>query len=593
MSMKRLALIGFPNTGKSTLFNRLTGLSQRTGNWPGLTVELAHAKIVLGGHMVELVDLPGVHDLTGYSDDEAVVRQVITQTAFDGYVLVLNVCQLDRQLPLAVQFIASGLPCIVVLNMADEAKTLALQFELETLAIRLKVPCVLVSARSMYGWKALQHMLSQFVRSVPPAAKATLESLPDADEAIAQSKEIIAGSWVLPPVLPPQVTEKVDRWLMHRWLGLPFFLIIMALLFNATYTLGKPLQTVLGDGLDWLKEGALTLAISALPVELQSFLIDGIWQGVVTVLTFIPVLFIFFALMALVEDSGYLARAAFLTDALMARLGLDGRSFVMQLMGFGCNVPAIMGTRVMRDRGQRLLSMFIIPFSLCSARLQVVVFFATVLFSPQVAPWMLLGMYVLSLAVAILSAWIFKHRYRGSGSDTFLLEVPPYRLPGIQHVLARASREVRSFVELASTFILLGVALVWILTHIPAGQYGSLAQALGQWLSPVLEPIGIRHELAIALLFGFIAKEILLGSLAVIYGVPDAGLAAALASHLDWVAATSFLLFTLIYVPCVSTIAVIRRESHSLGFTVLTVAWSVGLAWLVSFAFYQTATWLL
>jgi len=286
-----------------------------------------------------------------------------------------------------------------------------------------------------------------------------------------------------------------------------------------------------------------------------------------------------------VEDSGYLARAAYLTDAFMARLGLDGRGFVMQLMGFGCNVPAILGTRVMRERKQRLLTMLIIPFSLCSARLQVVVFFAGILFTPQQAPWVLLLLYLLSFAVAIFTAWVFKHRYRGG--EAFLLEVPPYRLPGVRHMLIRATGEVRAFLELASSFILMGVVLVWLVSHIPAGDNKTLADVLGTVMAPVLDPIGIKHELAVALLVGFVAKEILLGGLAVIYGVPEAGLGAALLHHLDWVSAMSFLIFTLVYVPCLSTVAAIRRESKSRSFTAVSVGWSVLLAWLISFAFDQ------
>ena len=255
---------------------------------------------------------------------------------------------------------------------------------------------------------------------------------------------------------------------------------------------------------------------------MQSLALDGIWQGVATVLTFAPILLVFFVLMAMVEDSGYLARAAYLTDAFMARLGLDGRGFVMQLMGFGCNVPAIMGTRVMRERKQRLLTMLVIPFSLCSARLQVVVFFAGLLFTPSQAPWVLTGLYLMSFAVAIFTAWVFKRRY--AGGEAFLLEVPPYRPPGLSHMLGRAVGEVRAFLQLASSFILLGVVLVWLLTHVPAGDGKTLADALGDLMAPVLDPIGIRHELAAALLFGFIAKEILLGVLAVIYGVSEAGL---------------------------------------------------------------------
>ncbi|GGY05206.1 ferrous iron transport protein B [Paludibacterium paludis] len=586
--MKRFALIGFPNTGKSTLFNRLTGLSQRVGNWPGLTVELARARVLLGGSMVELVDLPGVNDLTGYSDDEAVVRDVLAGTGFDGLVLVLNVCQLDRQLPLAVQVIASGVPCLVVLNMADEARGMAVDLDLPALAGRLGVPVRLVSARRMTGWEGMMQALGALASRPEPAVRADLSALPAHDAAIGRAKAMLAGVWSVPPVLPPRVTEKVDRWLMHPWLGVPLFFLIMALVFNATYSIGKPLQDLVAGALDVVKDGALVPATAALPPIVASLLLDGVWQGVSTVLTFAPIIFVFFVLMALVEDSGYLARAAYLTDALMARLGLDGRGFVMQLMGFGCNVPAILGTRVMRDRGQRLLSMLIIPLSLCSARLQVVVFFASTLFSASVAPWVLTGMYVLSLLVAIFTAWVFRRRF--AGRELFLLEVPPYRLPGARHLFVRAVGEVRAFLELASTFILVGVVMVWLLTHIPAGANRTLADALGDVFAPVLDPIGIRHELAVALLFGFVAKEILLGSMAVIYGVPEAGLGGALIQHLDWMSAMSFLLFTLIYVPCVSTISAIHRESRSVAFTSLNVGWSLLLAWVVSFVFYQTAT---
>lgn len=583
--MKRFALLGLPNTGKSTVFNRLTGMSQRVGNWPGLTVELTSARLLLGGKMVELVDLPGVNDLTGYSDDEAVVRDVLMSTAFDAAILVLNAAQLDRQLPLALQVLASGIPAVVVLNMADEARLLGITLDLDVLRQRLGVPVVLVSAKRMEGWPALMEALNRQAASAATASHAQLDRVPETQDAIMQARAKLAACWNLPAVLPEGMTEKVDAWLMHSWLGLPLFFACMAVLFNLTYQIGTPLQGLVGDGLDWFKTAALQQWLAPLPAIVQSLLLEGIWQGVSTVLTFAPILFVFFILMAMVEDSGYLARAAYLTDAFMAKLGLDGRGFVMQLMGFGCNVPAILGTRVMRERKQRLLTMLIIPFSLCSARLQVVVFFAGILFTPQQAPWVLLLLYLLSFVVAIFTAWVFKHRYRGN--EAFLLEVPPYRLPGMRHMLIRAVAEVRAFLELASSFILMGVVLVWLVSHIPAGDNKTLADVLGTVMAPVLDPIGIKHELAVALLVGFVAKEILLGGLAVIYGVPEAGLGAALLHHLDWASAMSFLIFTLVYVPCLSTVAAIRRESKSRAFTALSVGWSVLLAWLISFAFYQ------
>jgi ferrous iron transport protein B len=277
-------------------------------------------------------------------------------------------------------------------------------------------------------------------------------------------------------------------------------------------------------------------------------------------------------------------------DAFMERLGLDGRSFVLALMGFGCNVPAILGTRVMRDRGLRLLSMLIIPFSLCSARLNVFLFMAATFFAPRVGALVIFGLYVMSFAAAIVTALLFKGRF---GSDEpLVLELPPYRFPTTRQMLNRAWAEVRHFWFWARRFIIFGVIAVWLLNNLPLGvepvSAASLSGRLGTLMQPLLAPIGINPKLTVALLFGFIAKEIVLGGLAVIYGQADpAALGRAIAADVSWPQAVSFMLFTLLYTPCLSTVAVIRSESKQLGFTVFSVAWSLLLAWLTSFAFFQ------
>ena len=590
---RKLAIVGLPNTGKSTFFNRLTGLSQRVGNWPGLTVDLARARILLGGRMVEVVDLPGINDLSSYSEDEEVVRKVLADTPFDALVVVTNGAQLERQWRLVLQLKALGLPVLVLVNMADEMKQFGITLDEAALAQRLDAPVVRMSARKGDNWvSVLAHLTALETMADKEGAphRADFNALAATGSLDKVATEMLDTVYRVPPILPPALTQRVDHYLMHPWFGLPIFFLMMGLLFQATYEIGKPLQTLMGAGLDGLRDYSLRPLIAPLPAIVQSLLVDGVWSGVSTVLTFVPILFVFFTLMALVEDSGYLARAAFLMDALMARLGLDGRSFVMHLMGFGCNVPAIMGTRIMRERNMRLLSMLTIPFSLCSARLQVFLFFSAALFSPHVAPWVLLSLYVMSFAAAILTAWLFRSRFRSD--ELFVMEVPPYRLPGIRHMTNRAVGEVRGFLHLASTFILLGVVLVWVLTHIPAGSYPTLADALGALMAPVLDPIGIKHELSVALLFGFVAKEILLGSMAVIYNVPESGLGAVVTAQLDWVSAYSFMLFTLIYVPCLSTIAAIRKESKSTGFAVFSTLWSLLLAWCVSAVFYQGTRWL-
>ncbi|MDH4284546.1 MAG: ferrous iron transporter B, partial [Gallionellaceae bacterium] len=268
-----------------------------------------------------------------------------------------------------------------------------------------------------------------------------------------------------------------------------------------------------------------------------------------------------------------------------------GRSFVMLLMGFGCNVPALMGTRVMRSRPLRLLSMLVVPFSLCSARLQVFVFIAAALFSPKAAPLVLFSLYLFSFASAILTALVFKRYF--PNNEPFLLELPPYRFPTLRQMVLRGWHEVEHFLRRATKFIVAGVVLVWLLTHLPPSaapaSADTLAGMIGAWLHPLFEPVGITPELTIALIFGFVAKEIVIGSLAVIYGLGGDALGSALAQQLDWVQAYSFMLFTLIYMPCLSTIATMRSESKDAGFTLFSIAWSLVLAWLISFVFYQAA----
>jgi ferrous iron transport protein B len=414
---------------------------------------------------------------------------------------------------------------------------------------------------------------------------------PDEPAAHREVARIMVAAVDIPARLPAGVTDRVDSLLLHPLFGLPLFFLLMFLVFQGVFTLGKPLQ----DGMSWLfdaaRQNALEPALGAWPALARGFLLDGVWAGVSTVATFVPLVILFFLFMALIEDTGYLSRAAFLTDALMARLGLDGRSFVMVLLGFGCNVPAAMGTRIMRSRGLRLLTMLIVPFSLCSARLQVFVFLAAALFAPAIGAWVLFGLYLVSFAVAMLTAVVFRHRFHSD--EPFVLELPPYRLPTLRQIVLRAWHEVRHFLRRATRFIIAGVVLVWLLTNLPTGVApggpDTLAGMLGRLAEPVLAPIGIDAQLTVALIFGFVAKEILIGAFAVIFGTEGPALATTIASHIDGVQAISFMLFTLIYTPCLSMIATLRSESRSTRFAAMSVTWSLLLAWLVSFVYYQSA----
>jgi ferrous iron transport protein B len=593
--LKRVALIGMPNAGKSTLFNRMSGASAKVANWPGVTVDLLSSKILLAGDMVELVDLPGIYDLHGFSEDEQVVRHFLCSNTIDLIILVANAAQIDRQLSLVLQLRALNLPAVLMLNMADESKQLGITINVDTLAEEIGYPTQLLSAKYGQGYANAYRTIEEALKASSPSELKQLEQDFSVDNQVeTQLEEIVKHSVEMPLQVSYSLTDKIDKVLLHKWLGLPLFFSIMYLMFQTVYTLGAPLQ----DGVAWLLESfrdiALVPLLSALPPFLNGFLLDGVFDGLATVASFVPVIIVFFLIMAIIEDSGYLSRAAFLMDALMSRMGLDGRSFVMLLMGFGCNVPALMGTRTMRSRGLRLLTMLVIPFSLCSARLQVFVFMTIALFEPDKAPLVLFSLYLMSFILVFLTALLFKGKF--NSAEPFALELPPYRLPTSRQMLFRGWHEISHFLKRATKFITIGVVLVWLLTHMPFGVEAASSASwsgwIGEFMSPILSPAGINPELTIALIFGFVAKEIVIGALAVIYGMEGTALMEGIAHQIDWVQAYSFMLFTLIYTPCLSTIATIRAEAKSAWFTSLSLLWPLALAWIISAGFYQSARYL-
>ncbi len=590
--MKSIALLGMPNTGKSTLFNRISGASARVGNWPGITVDLMSVKILLGGHIVELVDLPGIYDLHGFSDDEQVVRHFLENNEIDLIILVLNTSQIDRQLSLALQVRDLGIPTVLMLNMIDEARRSGITIDRERMSQRMEMPVALISAKYGDGLKEGMELAAEAMNAASrPAHEILREQLRSDDRIEHEMDDIVRNAVQMPIQLTDRLTARIDRLVLHPWLGLPLFFLALYLLFQFIFVAGKPLQDAVAWILGYVRGGVLEPMLASAPPWLHGLLLDGVYNGVGTVAAFVPIIILFFLVMTMVEDSGYLSRAAFLTDALMARMGLDGRGFVMLLMGFGCNVPALMGTRTMRSRPMRLLSMLVIPFSLCSARLQVFVFMTAALFTPSQAPLVLFALYMTSFAATFISALLFKGQFLSN--EPFLLELPPYRFPTPRQIALRAWHEIGHFLQRASKFIIAGVVLVWALTNypsdVPPASAYTFAGMIGDALSPLLAPIGIDGKLAIALIFGFVAKEIVVGSLAVIYGMSGDPLMQLMATKLDWVQGMSFMLFTLIYTPCLSAIATLKSESRSQAFMWLSIGWSLLLAWVVSFIFYQGA----
>ncbi len=645
-----IALAGNPNVGKSTLFSAITGARQHIGNWPGVTVEKKSGSVRHGNREIEVVDLPGTYSLTAYSLDEVIARDFIIDGKPDVVVQVVDATSLERNLYLTTQLSELGVPLVIALNMSDMAEQRGDVIAREKLAGFLEMPvirtvgsrnegitelldAVIQEASSSphhehsigYGDRAeqviasliaaLKHDISLTSRYPPRwLAVRLLEGDEDAEKKIRESSardavysilaEIDAGEYealmadrryeVISAVLPQVCTtcvremtssDLIDRVVTNRYLGIPIFLALMWGAFQLTFSVASPFMGMIEAAQAVCAEAAYTLQ----PEWLATLIGDGLIGGVGSVLIFLPNIFILLFLLAILEDSGYLARAAFVMDRLMYSIGLPGRSFIPMLVGFGCNVPAIMATRTIEDKNDRLITILINPFISCGARLPVFVLFAGIFF-PENPGTVIFGLYVLGIVVAIASAKLFRATILPGKPAPFLMEMPPYRLPtlmtSVRHMWDRGSMYLRK----AGGIILVGAIVIWALAAYPAGvDYGSAASyagMIGQAVQPLFAPLDFNWEMTVSLIFGFVAKEIVIASLGTLYGVgEDAGaLEGALLADpmLGSATALAFMVFILLYLPCIATMAVIRKETGSWKWTVFSVGYGIFVAYLLA-----------
>jgi ferrous iron transport protein B len=386
-------------------------------------------------------------------------------------------------------------------------------------------------------------------------------------------------------------SNRLDSILLNRVVGLPIFFVSMLAVFAAIWFVGMPLQDPVGNFTDWLQGAAIEPSLSFLPKGFSDFIVNGPYAGFAALLGFVPLVAFFFVVMTALEDSGYLSRAAYLMDALMRAAGLDGRGFVLQLFGFGCNVPAIMGTRTIRSKTQRLLSILIIPFALCSARLQVFVFFLGIILPSTgfLALWLL---YIISFVVAFTLALIFNLSGQFKSKDPFVIELPPYRTPTFKQVALNVWSEMTTFVRNLAIFMIIGTCITWYLTNYPGGAEGmnTYAGRIGTFFQPLMAPLGINPLLTVSLIIGFVAKEVQLAAVATMYGLGEGSdaLKTTLGGVINFQQGFSYCLFSLLYVPCLTTVATIWGETKSARFTLFSVTVSMVVAWVVAFGFYQS-----
>jgi ferrous iron transport protein B len=601
---KTIAVVGPPNCGKTTLFNRLTGLRQKVGNFPGVTVE-HHTGIIKDnfGNEISLIDLPGIYSLNPKSEDERVTIDVIEGRMDgierpDGIILVLDSTNLSRHLVLAARVIALGVPTLVVLNMADEMHKQGGHIEVLELARQLGTSVALVSAATGEGIEGIGNFLSCAAKIPDPIE---LPVLHDSRGCREWAVKVGSNANYRRPVTPVW-TQRLDALFLHKTWGPVVFAAVVVGVFQTIFAIGQPLSTLFQNLLD--TTGAKIGA--ALPGGLlESLLINGVWKGVGSVLVFLPQILLLFLVIGILEDSGYLARAAVIADRTMARVGLNGKCFIPLLSAYACAVPAIMATRTIESKRDRIATILIAPFMTCSARLPVyTMIIATfipnrpllgVFFGTRAAA--MLGLYLLGFVMAVLTAKILKSSVLKSKDAHFIMEMPPYRWPALSGLGLRLLDRGKAFVFRAGTVILGVSILLWVLTNFPMvnGQppaiQDSVVAKAGHLIEPAIRPLGFDWKIGVGLLTSVAAREVIISTLGTLHGIdPEShalDLQTALRNEITLAGAVALLVFFAFAMQCMSTIAVVRRETNSWKWPLAQFTYMTAVAYFAALLAYR------
>src|SRR5271170_6067555 len=602
-----VALIGPPNSGKSTLFNRLTGLRQKVANYPGVTVEQHSGRMIGIGHRnLTLIDLPGIYSLQSYSEDARVAVDVLQGnmpgTAVpDAVLLVLDALQLNRQLMLAAPVLAMGLPTLVLLNMSDLMTSRGGEIDPLALARELGAPVALISATKGTGFDAIDRFPTRL--SEPAETRREPMQLPVLQTAASchQWATQVSSRTKYKAPASPGWTRRLDAVLLHKFWGPVIFLAVVIGVFQVVFAAGLPLS-------DWLTEiftKAGAAAVHVLPwTWLQVLLRDGLWNGVQAVLVFLPQILLLFLVIGVLEDSGYLARAALIADRVMRSIGLNGKAFVPLLSAYACAVPAIMATRTIENKRDRFATILVAPFMTCSARLPIYLLMIAAFIpnTPIIGEFfglraaVMLSLYLLGFLAALGTARLLKSSILKAASAPFILELPQYRLPTLRSLGLRVVDRGKVFLKQAGTIILCVTVVLWILSHIPfhATLPESFIGRVGQWIEPVIRPLGFTWKIGIGLLSSIIAREVIVGTLGTLYGADPAtqslSLQAALRHDLTLGGAMALVVFFAFAMQCTSTLAIVRRETNSWRWPALQFAYMSVLAYLAALATNQIIT---
>lgn len=587
--MKTIALLGNPNVGKTTLFNALTGSNQYVGNWAGVTVEKKEGYL---GNNIKIVDLPGIYAMDTFSNEEKVSKEFLETGDVDLIVNIVDGSKLERNLYLTSQLTEFNKPILLIVNMIDVAKSKGIDINYSKLSRELGVTIMPISASKSEGIEAVKNFIQKSDYSSLDLSinKKHNFSKMNEKETYMYIESLLKTSVEGNKTGVVSTTEKIDKLVLNKFLAYPIFLGILYLIFKFTFEwVGGPLQELLdgfvgGTFVSWVE---VLLANSS--DWFKSLLIDGIIGGVGSVIVFLPIILALFLGISFLEDSGYMARAAFIMDKLMRKLGLSGKAFIPLIMGFGCSVPGIMAARTLESEKDRKLTSLIVPFMSCNARLPVYGLFTAALFTANEAT-VIFGLYLLGISVAFIIALIFKNTLFKKDEEPFIIELPEYKLPELKSLLMHTWEKGKGFLKKAGTLIFSISVLVWFLSNFNMSGMteieSSFLSSIGRFISPIFAPLGFASwQNSVALLTGLMAKEVVVSTLGVLY---TGELVDQIASNFTMVSGLSFLVFTLLYTPCVSVIATMKKEFGS-KFALFSVVYQFLVAWVVAFLVYNVA----
>ena len=677
----RVALVGNPNCGKTSLFNMASGSHEHVGNYSGVTVDAKEGNFEYGGYHFKIVDLPGTYSLSAYSPEELYVRRNLIEEIPDVVINVVDASNLQRNLYLTTQLIDMNLKVVMALNMYDELEARGDKLDITQLGYLLGMPIVPTVSRVGEGLEALFDKVIQIDENSDPhlarhihinhgaeleqsidrlkvliqknpdirykystrflaikylendkEVEAVVEKLPNRDEIIAarfqeqqRIKQMLQSSaesalvdakyafvqGALAETYEPYkgkksratITDKIDALVTHRWAAFPLFFLILYVVFDGTFVIGEyPMQ--------WIESIVSHFAafISSVMADgwLKDMIVDGVIGGVGSVLVFLPNILLLYFFISLLEDSGYMARAAFIMDRLMHKIGLHGKSFIPMIMGFGCNVPAIMATRTIESRKSRLITTLIIPFMSCAGRMPVYILLAGAFF-PKYAGLVLLGMYALGIFVAIVAAKVFSHFFKDDDLP-FVMELPPYRVPTAKSIFRHTWEKGKQYLQKMSGIILICSMVIWFLGYFPnhnnydtpqQQQEHSFIGYAGKAMEPALKPLGFDWKMGVGIVAGVGAKELVVSTLGVMYAddepvatesIDETRLQRALIKSVTPAGALAYMVFILLYFPCIATFIAIKNETGGWKWALFTAVYTIILAWLMAFATFHIAS---